>query len=62
MPAWRSRLEGCIPPVCAAGAARPNTALADVRTFILNEPEYVQERNSWQRAAAGGDFNFRRES
>jgi hypothetical protein len=26
--------------------------LADVRSFILNEPEHVQERNSWQRAAA----------
>jgi hypothetical protein len=26
--------------------------LADVRSFILNEPEYIQERNSWQRAAA----------
>jgi len=22
-----------------------------VRTFILNEPEHIQERNSWQRAA-----------
>jgi hypothetical protein len=26
--------------------------LADVRSFILNEPEHIQERNSWQRAAA----------
>ncbi len=26
--------------------------LADVRAFILNEPEHIQERNSWQRAAA----------
>jgi hypothetical protein len=26
--------------------------LADVRTFILNEPEHIQERNPWQRAAA----------
>jgi hypothetical protein len=24
--------------------------LADVRTFILNEPEHIQEQNSWQRA------------
>jgi hypothetical protein len=24
--------------------------LADVRGFILNEPEHIQERNSWQRA------------
>jgi hypothetical protein len=26
--------------------------LADVRTFVLNEPEHVQERNAWQRVAA----------
>jgi hypothetical protein len=25
--------------------------LADVRAFILNEPEHIQRRNSWQRAA-----------
>jgi hypothetical protein len=44
------------------GAARPNTVLADVRTFILNEPGHVQERNSWQLRPRGGDVNFRRES
>jgi hypothetical protein len=44
------------------GAARPNTTPPDVRIFILNEPEHVQERNSRQRAAAAGDVNFRRES
>jgi hypothetical protein len=27
------------------------TTLADVRAFILKEPEHIQERNSWQRAA-----------
>ena len=25
--------------------------LADVRTFILNEPDHIQERGSWQHAA-----------
>jgi hypothetical protein len=25
--------------------------LADVRTFILNEPVHIQERGSWQHAA-----------
>ena len=25
--------------------------LADVRTFILNEPAHIQERGSWQHAA-----------
>jgi hypothetical protein len=25
--------------------------LADVRTFILNEPDHIQERGSWQNAA-----------
>jgi hypothetical protein len=25
--------------------------LADARAFVLNEPEHIQERNSWQRAA-----------
>jgi hypothetical protein len=37
-------------------SARSSTALAtfaNVRTFILNEPEHIQERNSWQRAAVG---------
>jgi hypothetical protein len=34
------------------GKAPRSPRLADVRTFILNEPVHIQERNSWQRAAA----------
>jgi len=26
--------------------------LADVHTFVLNEPKHIQERNAWQRTAA----------
>jgi hypothetical protein len=26
-------------------------SLADVRRFVIKEPEHVQERSSWQRAA-----------
>ena len=29
-------------------------ALADVRTFILNAPDHIQERGSWQHAAERG--------
>jgi len=44
---WQTKLSRTI--VLKDGTAL--TTLADVRAFILKEPEHIQERNSWQRAA-----------
>jgi hypothetical protein len=44
---WRAKLTRVI-------VLRDDTrlaTLADVRAFILNEPEHIQDRGSWQQAA-----------
>jgi hypothetical protein len=44
---WSAKLAR---PIVLREGTEPIT-LADVRAFILAEPEHIQSRNSWQRAA-----------
>ena len=44
---WLAKLSH---PIALKDGTRLAT-LADARAFILNEPEHIQERFSWQRAA-----------
>jgi hypothetical protein len=44
---WSAKLAR---PIGVKGGTKLGT-LADVRAFILEQPDYIQERQAWQRAA-----------